>query len=112
MINPISSALLVTENQRHERELRELHEGWRLREKELLAQIERLEAQLAEAKNLYIDERTEGLFDQEQLEEADDAEKYFDRMMELTAKQTLAAEERKVSSEVDNECCRTPPRSF
>lgn len=79
---------------------------------ELLAHIERMEAQLAEAKKLYIDERTEGLFDREQQEEADDAELYFDRMMELAAKQTLAAEERKVSSEVDNECSRTAPRDF
>lgn len=37
--------------------------------KELLAHIERLEAQLNEAKALYADERTEGLFDREQQEE-------------------------------------------
>lgn len=52
-----------------------------------LRRIWRLEAQLNEAKNLYVDERTEGLFDREQQEEADDAELYFDRMMELTAQQ-------------------------
>jgi len=59
---------------------------------ELLAHIERLEAQLAEAKSLYLTERTEGLFDQEQQEGWDDAESYFDRMMELTAKQTAEAD--------------------
>ena len=137
------------DRQQHERELVDLHEGWKNRERELLAHIERLnaqlshnaasyrkwweesvdkpfeewskeeeghwlneedaayqawnyvhesvayplmkdverlEAQLAEAKNLFLHERTEGLTDQEQQEEWDDAEEYFDRQMEYAAK--------------------------
>lgn len=46
----------------------------------------RLQAQLAEAKNLYLHERTEGLTDQEQQEEWDDAEEYFDRMIKAIHK--------------------------
>lgn len=55
--------------------------------RELLAHIERLQAQLAEAKTLFLTERTEGLTDQEQQEEWDDAEEYFERQMALTAQQ-------------------------
>ena len=46
--DPIQFTRLLTENrisnERHNRELAELHEGWRMREAELLAHIERLEA--------------------------------------------------------------------
>jgi Mg2+ and Co2+ transporter CorA len=55
--------------------------------RELLAHIERLEAQLAEAKILFLTERTERVPHEEQQEEWDDSEEYFDRMIEQAAKQ-------------------------
>lgn len=46
--DPIQFTRLLTENrisnERHNRELAELHDGWRMREAELLAHIERLES--------------------------------------------------------------------
>ena len=49
---------------------------------------DRLKAQIAEAKTLFLHERTEGLTDQEQREDWDDAEEYFERQMEYAAKKT------------------------
>ena len=53
--DPIQFTRLLTENrisnERHNRELAELHEGWRMREAELLAHIERLESAVQAVKD-------------------------------------------------------------
>src|SRR5690606_33053367 len=52
MSKPIEFTRLLTENrisnERHSRELAELHEGWKLREAELLAHIKRLDQIISE----------------------------------------------------------------